>query len=202
MGLSFTFDFEATKAALLYLASRDLPRFDKYRASKLLFLADREHLLRFGRPITGDSYSALPYGPTPNRVLCLLDGLEKVTLEGADPASDEVAELAKHFDVFEDEYSTYHARSGVDLDSLSKSDMKVLDDVIEEHGRKTFNELKTLTHNMKAYTNVWRTGEICRKFPMTFEDFFAEAPDKADFLKELKENHELRQAFPEDVVCA
>ena len=35
MGLSFTFDFAATKAALLYLASQDLPQFDKYRASKL-----------------------------------------------------------------------------------------------------------------------------------------------------------------------
>ena len=46
MALSFEFDFDVTKAALLYLAAKNLPNFDKYRAVKLLFLADREHLLR------------------------------------------------------------------------------------------------------------------------------------------------------------
>lgn len=194
------FDFEATKAALLYLASKDLPRFDKCRAVKLLFLADREHLLRFGRPITGDSYSALPYGPTPNKVLCLLDGLEKVALEGDDPMSDEVAELAKHLDVAEDEYSTYHAKSEPDLEALSRSDIRVLDHVVEDHGHKEFNELKALTHSMKAYTKVWRDG-VQRKYPMAFEDFFAENPDKADLLKELLENQQLHRAFP-DRVCA
>lgn len=201
MGLTFTFDFEATKAALLCLALKDLPHFDKYRASKLLFLADREHLLRFGRPITGDSYSALPYGPTPNRVLGLLNGLEKVALEGDAPLNDEVAELARLFDVAKDEYATYHAKSQPDADALSKSDLRVLDHVVEEHGRKTFNELMDLTHSMRAYTNVWRNDEVRKKYPMAFEDFFAEDPDKAEFLKEIEENQQLRRTFP-DLACA
>lgn len=201
MGLTFSFDFEATKAALLYLASKSLPQFDKYRAVKLLFLADREHLLRFGRPITGDSYNALPYGPTPSKVLCLLDGLEKVALEGDEPASDEVAELAKSLAVVQDEYSTYRAINQPDLEALSKSDIRVLDHVVEEHGRKSFNDLKTLTHNMKAYTKVWRNDGLRRKFPMAYDDFFAETPDKADFLKELQENQQLRRSSP-DIVCA
>lgn len=200
MALTFTFDFEATKAALLYLASR-LPHFDKYRASKMLFLADREHLLRFGRPITGDSYSALPYGPTPDRVLDLLDGLEKIALEGKAPMSDELADLAKHFDVAADEHSNYQAKSQPNFEALSRSDIKVLDHVVEEHGQKTFNELKTLTHGMKAYTNVWRPNEVRRKYPIAFEDFFAEDPDKAAFLKELEENQQLHRDFP-DLICA
>ena len=84
MALTFKFDFEATKAVLLYLAAKELPNFDKYRASKLLFLADREHLVCFGRTITGDSYNALPYGPTPNRTLELLDAIRtrRETLAG------------------------------------------------------------------------------------------------------------------------
>ena len=201
MPLSFSFDFEATKAALVYLASKNLPNFDKYRAVKLLFLADREHLLRFGRPITGDSYSALPYGPTPDKILSLLGGLERVALEGDEPMSDEVAELVNNLDVAEDEYSTYHAKSQPDFDALSKSDVSVLDHVIQEHGLKTFNELKELTHGMKAYADVWRSNGVRKKFPMAFEDFFAEAPEKAEFLKELEENQELHRAFP-DFLCA
>ena len=196
MALSFNFDFEVTKAALLYLASKELPEFDKYRAVKLLFLADREHLLRFGRTITGDSYSALPYGPTPDRILELLNGLEIVALEGKDPISDEIAELSKCFIVADLAHPTYHASSKADEDSLSKSDILVLDQVVDQHGRKNFKELMKLTHGMRAYTAAWRNNLARKKFPMTFEDFFAEEPDKEEFLKEIEEEQHLARLFP------
>jgi uncharacterized phage-associated protein len=196
MPLSFEFDFEVTKAALLYLASKNLPNFDKYRAVKLLFLADREHLLRFGRPITGDKYSALPFGPTGDRVLNLLGKLERVILEGEPPKDSEVADLAASLEVAEDEYSTYHAKVQPDLDALSKSDINMLDHVVKEHGYKSFNELKKFTHDMKAYKRVWRGDDEQRKFPMVFDDFFAEAPEKSEFLKELRENQTIARTFP------
>ncbi len=201
MALTFNFDFPATKAALLYLASKELPDFDKYRASKLLFLADREHLLRFGRTITGDAYNALPYGPTPDATLDLLNGLEAVVHQGKLPMSDQVAELVTALELTNLHYPTYHAKVEPDLNAMSKSDMRVLDQVVEDHGRKTFSELKTLTHGMKAYTNVWLDDGPRKKFPMAFEDFFAEAPDKAEYLKELQEDQRLAQALPQ-VVCA
>lgn len=195
MSLSFDFNFEVTKAALLYLASKELPEFDKYRAVKLLFLADREHLLRFGRTITGDSYSALPYGPTPDRTLDLLSGLERVVLEGKEPNSNEVAELSKNFSVADLAHPTYHAKCKPDFDALSKSDLMVLDSVLSKHGRMNFNELMTLTHGLKAYTLAWRNDSDRKKFPMAFEDFFAEEPDKAEFLKEIEEEQQLTKLF-------
>lgn len=195
MALSFDFDFEVTKATLLYLASKELPEFDKYRAVKLVFLADREHLLRFGRTITGDAYSALPYGPTPDRTLCLLNGLAMVALEGKDPISDEIAELAKVFSMADLAHPTYHAKSHPDWDALSKSDLIVLDHVVDQHGRKSFNELMALTHGMRAYTLAWRNDVDRKKFPMAFEDFFAEEPDKEEFLKEIEEEQHLAKLF-------
>jgi uncharacterized phage-associated protein len=196
MALTFTFDFEATKAALLYLALQELPSFDKYKASKLLFLADREHLLRFGRTITGDAYSALPYGPTPANTLDLLDALERVAIQGQDPMNDQVAELERAMDLSNLEHPTYHAKVDPNPDALSRSDLRVLDHVIQEHGRKSFNELKAMTHGMRAYTNVWRDNDTRKRFPMAFEDFFADVPEKAEFLDELEENQKLEKAFP------
>jgi Protein of unknown function (DUF4065) len=195
MALSFEFDFEVTKAALLYLASKELPNFDKYHAVKLLFLADREHLLRFGRPITGDDYSALPYGPTPNRILCFLDGLERVANEGADPSSDEVAELARCLAVKNLAHPTYHAVVQPDLDFLSRTDLIALDSAIIEHGRKSFEDLMDLTHGMKAYTASWQPDSHKKRFPMPFENFFADAPEKIDFLNELEEDQEILRKF-------
>src|SRR3990167_9391361 len=60
------FDFDATKLAqaLAFLATsvRDL---SKLKAAKLLYFADKQHLLQHGRPIIGDRYFCLDCGPVP-----------------------------------------------------------------------------------------------------------------------------------------
>lgn len=195
MQLQFAFDFEATKAAILYLANKRLPDFDKYKACKLLFLADREHLLRFGRTITGDSYDALPYGPTPSETLNLLDALEGVAIEGKEPQSEMVVDLADNLRVTDMRYPQYAPKASPDMDALSESDVLVLDQVAAEHGTKSFVELRDLTHGMAAYARVWKDNDTRKKFRMYFEDFFAESPDKADFLKEIQERQFLHEVF-------
>lgn len=196
MTLHFEYDFEATKAALLYLAAQRLPNFDKYRALKLLFLADREHLLRFGRTVTGDSYSALPFGPTPDATHKLLDDLESVTVKGNDTDDPQVLELVRSLAVREVPYPEYEPQEAPDLDVLSESDRMVLDQVAAEHGHKTSQELKDLTHDMAAYRRAWRKNPCQRKLPMRFEDFFAETPDRMAFLKEIQEHQFLSEVFP------
>src|ERR1017187_2529342 len=156
MKLEFVFDFEATKAAILYLAAKQLPDFDKYKTCKLLFLADREHLLRFGRTITGDAYDALPYGPTPCETLNLLDGLEAVAIEGKPPQNDKVDDLVRSLRLTDLRYPQYEPQAAADMESLSESDTLVLDQIAAEYGSKGFAELKALTHGMAAYTRAWQ----------------------------------------------
>jgi hypothetical protein len=172
-----------------------LPDFDKYRAVKLLFLADREHLLRFGRPITGDDYSALKYGPTPNRVLNFLDDLEKVANRGADPESDEVSELARCLAVTDKHYPTYHAKEAPDLDYLSETDLIALDYAVAEHGKKDFEQLRDFTHGLKAYRDAWHPDASREKFPMPYESFFWDRPERDEFRKELEAEQALRRAL-------
>jgi hypothetical protein len=190
------FDFEATKAAILYLAAKHLPDFDKYRACKLLFLADREHLLRFGRTLTGDSYDALPYGPTPSETLSLLDAVEGVAIEGKEPQSERVNDLVHSIHVTDMRYPQYAPAAAPDMDALSESDVLILDQIAAEYGTKGFGELRDLTHGMAAYARVWKDNDVRKKFRMYFEDFFAESPDKADFLKEIAEQQFLHEVFP------
>lgn len=194
--IDFDFDFDKTKAALLYLATHRLPEFDKYKACKLLFLADREHLLRFGRTITGDSYSALPYGPTPDKTLDLLDEFEAVVQEGQDVKTPEAEELVAALRSDGMPYARYDNKVAPDLDALSESDVMILDQVASEHGCKTFQQLYELTHQMSAYKNAWRDDPRRRRFPMCFEDFFA-GTGKDAVLQQLIEDQRLRRAFPE-----
>jgi len=53
---------EATQA-LNFFALRSGGQVNKLKALKLVYFADRYHLRRFGRPITGDEYLAMPFGP-------------------------------------------------------------------------------------------------------------------------------------------
>lgn len=195
MSLEFVYDFSATKAALIYLMGKGLSDFDKYKAVKLLFLADREHLLRFGRTITGDRYDALPYGPVPSDTLALLDGLEAVKTRGTASEDVQVKELVESIDFVAKRYPEYRPLVNADLDALSESDIKILDQVALEHGEKSFEELYNLTHDMAAYKRAWREESTHKKFPMRFEDFFAESPERAAFLNELLEDQYLETAY-------
>ena len=133
--------------------------------------------------------------PFANRVLSFLDGLEKVALEGDAPNSDEVAELSRCIEVTNLSHPTYRAVIAPDFDFLSKTDLLALDNIVAEHGHKSFDELKDLTHGMRAYTDAWRPNRLQKNFPMPFEYFFADALDKASFLEELEEDQLIMRKF-------
>lgn len=49
------FNSEKSLQAVLYIANR-VERKDFHKIFKVLYFADREHLIKYGRPITGDTY--------------------------------------------------------------------------------------------------------------------------------------------------
>src|SRR6187549_461447 len=88
--IEFQLDLDKTREALAYLAWKSPGGLDKYRACKLLFLADKYHLVKYGRTITGDVYYALPLGPAPTRTLNILN----MALENPDSPPPLVAALS------------------------------------------------------------------------------------------------------------
>src|SRR5258708_2013896 len=64
------FHYNARKAtqAAAYLVRFNGGRMDMWRMLKLLYLSDRESLIRRGTPITADHLSSMPFGPSPNRI--------------------------------------------------------------------------------------------------------------------------------------
>src|SRR5690606_4362468 len=66
MPYPFKFNRAAALEAILYLAanSRDATL---HRVFKLLYFAEKQHLEKYGRMITGDAYKAMEYGPVPSK---------------------------------------------------------------------------------------------------------------------------------------
>jgi uncharacterized phage-associated protein len=191
--MEFAFDFEKAKEAIVYLASKMRNGMTKYTACKLLFLADKYHLVRYGRPITGDRYFALPHGPVPTTMLDLLSGVV-----GSTEADERAAALRSVLTV-DRAYSNprISARRPLERECLSKSDTEALDETVKRHGDRSFDELKALTHETLAYQNAWDRRGNSNSVAIAFEDFFEEDPDAlAGVLEEAIEDSHLRKAFP------
>ena len=185
----FDFDFGKFLAAVHYIASRDLPDLTAYKMCKLLFLSDKHHLVRYGRPITGDHYCALAYGPIPSMALDLLRALAKDVQQD----DENVRRMASRLDVDRQfQYPRFSTTKALEFGDLSKSDLMSLDEVVNEFGDMGFNQLKSITHSVYAYKKTSHKGEHW----MRYEDFFREDPGAIDGAhEEMLENNELRRAF-------
>src|SRR5262245_35010875 len=135
--IQFKFDEEKAVAAILYIASRiDSPTF--LSIFKLMYLADKTSLERFGRFICGNNYAAMKNGPVPTEVYDMLrDGDNE----------------HRGFTVV----NNYHvlARTKPNLDMFSESDVECLDLVLENYGRLPVWHLIQLSHDT-AWQRAWQ----------------------------------------------
>jgi len=123
---------------LLYVTSRVS---DMYAALKVVFFADQTHLGRYGRLIYGDNYVAMSHGPVPSLGYDMLKQDKDVGYLSVVPGRE----------LFSHNQNLRIPSREPNLDLLSASDIECLDESIERYGRKSFAELKRLSHQNQAY---------------------------------------------------
>lgn len=194
MAVEFKFDFPKTLAAISYIASRGVPDLTTYKILKILFFADKNHLVRYGRTITGDRYSALPDGPVPSLTY---DIFKKQVLKK--PFTDEGRKILANLEVDKsNKHPLLRARTACNFDELSRSDIAALDGAVRDVGKMNYQELKDLTHALKAFDKAWKSKSMWKNSaPMKFEDFFE---DNSAAKAEMIENDQLRKFFAERTV--
>ena len=64
--LRFNFDYRKSTQVLNFFANKQGGQINKMKALKLIFLADRYHIRKYGRLITNDVYVAMKHGPVPS----------------------------------------------------------------------------------------------------------------------------------------
>ncbi|MGH7313548.1 MAG: Panacea domain-containing protein [Candidatus Rokuibacteriota bacterium] len=172
----FRFKPEKFVEAVSYLLSRVGPS-ARMRIVKLLYLADRTHLVRHGTPILGDRYYRLPFGPIPSRALDLLEAAANIVAGDREVAPDAVSDfLLDRLEIVQPDskYPTYRIRRPVErtsLDFLSASEIEALDIAVARYGRLQARELSDLSHRHDTYTKTEPTQEI------DYQLFFSDEPD-------------------------
>jgi len=146
----------------------------RLKIAKLLYLADRHHLVRHGAPILGDRYYRLPLGPVPSRALDLLEAAADLAAGDLELSPDPTSENLQRFIEIrnpQSRYAEYVARSGFKPDALSQSEMGSLAQVAERHGTWTAIQLKDFTHRHHAWLKTAPSQE------MDYLLFFVDEPE-------------------------
>lgn len=176
METSYKPGFNKKKAinAILFIASH-LTRKDFHKIFKILYFAEMDHLSKYGRMITGDSFYALQDGPVPSSIYNIFKsvrGDEEIILVDED--------FSKYFTVSADKF--INPISDYNLKCLSKSDLNCIVDSINKYGKMSFSELRRLSHG-HAYTQTPAKGHI------TIESILEETGADQEYIQYVTENH-------------
>jgi len=184
MPLKFRPKLDKIVELLLYLAQR-APGVDKYQAVKFFYLADREHLARYGRPITFDNYYALWYGPVASKALDLIEGDRWVMRAAKIERLPFTTTLGKAPNGSDTIFLSDPLRK-VNFDLFSKSDIRTFDEIIEKYKGYSFKQLMDLTHEHEAYKEAWEKRRGDRDHAeMYYEEMIEDKNRRAALVEDL-----------------
>lgn len=142
----------------------------QYDVVKTIFLADRAHLNKFGRPITYDNYVAMKFGPVPSLVYDILkvnrQALNKAGIEELPWTRREAPEIGSNCFVYEG------PQREPSEDILSPTDMDELEKALIVVKSLGFGQIKKLTHEDQAYIDAWEDESQQQRFPMSYTLLF------------------------------
>lgn len=147
-------DILKIKATLLYIAGKFDKGVDYIKLFKLLYLAQKAHLSKYGRPIVNDDFYAMKAGPAPSVMynICKVADGERSEQDLEDTArsiSVQTKKMPKGNDV---KYVT--VCESPDMDELSTSDIECIDEIYAKYGKLTSSKLSTITHD-SAWKKNW-----------------------------------------------
>jgi uncharacterized phage-associated protein len=153
MHLQFN-EAKATQVAALLLRFRGAPM-SYMKLIKLMYFVDREALLRWGRPVSTDTYVSMNRGP-------VLSTTYDLITDGAQPGTASV------WAEFISPHPNYEVRLIKDAptDELSRMERDLIQEIFSQHGRKSRWEIVDWAHaNLSEWTNPQGTS-----IPIKFGD--------------------------------
>lgn len=169
--IKFNFNLEKAIEVILWLSKQKVGM--KYHTLlKLLFYAEEYHLNKYFRPIVGDSYVAMAYGPVASTMYDLLKK-EELVIEYFD------GELP-----FDNSNKKITPLREPNLSKLSKSDVEALEYSWNEFKNYDFTSFVDKTHQhpawLKARVNCFSNNPL-----MNYADFFKE--ENKHFIEDLED---------------
>ncbi len=173
--IHYNISFDKLTEVIVWLAKMS-PSIDIYHVAKVLFYADKMHINRYGRPITGDTYVKMDYGPVPSGAYDLIKENRWLSPKHLKQIKDSLL-IDKS-----DQHLRLQALREPDMTYFSRSDLKCLEESLSEYACKSFDELYTITHSEKCYCETDLKEKI--DYALFIED---DNPFKKEILQDMEE---------------
>jgi len=136
--MNFNFNERRSTQAAAFLIRRNGNKLNYMKLIKLLYLVDREALIKWQQPITGDKYYALPLGPVVSKIL------DKIS-SGPNPKAPDywssIIQIAQN-----DSYSVTTIDEP-EYDELSKREIRLLEGLDDKFKAYSQWDMVTYCHN-------------------------------------------------------
>ena len=182
--IRFDFDVEKFVNAVAYFVKKT-PKVDKLKAAKLLYFLDKYHLVNYGRPVTGDCYHSLDYGPVPSMSLDIMnDVISDLSLRR--PLRNKATfEKYLQVDYKITRYPKFVLKREPNLEIFSESEIEALNHAVEKYGNRSGPQLIDLTHKELTWKSV-KNGEIDPRL------FVADTQNSSEILELMELDQENR----------
>lgn len=127
-------EIKATQMAA-YLLKKRGGRMSYMKLIKLLYLAERQAMAKWGESMSGDKFVSMPHGPVLSGTLDLIN-------EDTEGCWNELIK-----DEANKEVSLAHDIEIEELDELCLAEMKILDKIFDEFGKMNRWEIRDYTHD-------------------------------------------------------
>jgi uncharacterized phage-associated protein len=139
-----------------YLLKKRGGRMSYMKLIKLLYLAERQAMAKWGESMSGDKFVSMPHGPVLSGTLDLINGdSEEYWDKFIKSEPDHEISLLQNVEI-------------EDLDELCLAEMKILDKVFDEFGKMGRFEISKYTHD---YCKEWQDPNGS-SFPIRPDEIF------------------------------
>lgn len=146
-----SFDREKFKTLVHYICYRceDPTRLGAVKLNKILWFSEVAHYVKFGRPITGETYMKLEHGPVPSHMPEVLRALQ-----------DEKALVVRRPEL-QYETTLYFASEGPAISGFTPEEISMVERMLEEIcDNHTATSISRLSHD-----EIWDMAEIGEEIP-------------------------------------
>ncbi|MGY3088210.1 hypothetical protein ACVWYF_001243 [Hymenobacter sp. UYAg731] len=189
--MTIGFNHRKTTQALNFFASKEGGAINKMKALKLLWIADRLHVRKYGRLISNDTYFAMPRGPVASGARDIMNHTSYL--------SEEERVYSEKF-VSDETRTTFRSIADVELKVFSKTDHDAIIEAYNSFGKSDEQELSELSHvypEWKRFETRLQAG-MASRYEIDFLDFFANPSEANHSL--FSENLELLE-LSKEVFC-
>lgn len=175
------------KASLVYIVKSFPEGVDYIKLFKIMYFAQQDNLIKYGKPIFNDTFHALKHGPVPSftyKCIQVLDG----RLEA-------MKELERFYASFTIKDSFISTKEKVDMDELSKSDIKSLDKAIHNYKDIESYDLSEISHDVAWQEAYNRSQDDPEKDRISLIEMAKAGTASPEMIHYIREKEQFKRAF-------